>query len=89
MAELEKVTKSYRCVFDAFLCFSDHILRYSAVHTSTSLSAIKYSFLSLIQINGVEIQNREDAVALLTSESNQNISLLVARPEIQVIREAN
>ncbi|XP_028262027.1 E3 ubiquitin-protein ligase PDZRN3-B isoform X2 [Parambassis ranga] len=38
----------------------------------------------IIQINGVEIQNREDAVALLTSESNQNISLLVARPEIQL-----
>lgn len=37
-----------------------------------------------VQINGVEIQNREDAVALLTSEGNQNISLLVARPEIQV-----
>uniref|UniRef100_A0A3Q4G2X6 PDZ domain containing RING finger 3b n=1 Tax=Neolamprologus brichardi TaxID=32507 RepID=A0A3Q4G2X6_NEOBR len=41
----------------------------------------------IIQINGVEIQNREDAVALLTSESNQNISLLVARPEIQVISQ--
>lgn len=38
-----------------------------------------------IKINGVEIQNREDAVALLTSEGNQNISLLVARPEIQVV----
>ncbi|XP_026163741.1 E3 ubiquitin-protein ligase PDZRN3-B isoform X2 [Mastacembelus armatus] len=38
----------------------------------------------IIQINGVEIQNREEAVALLTSEGNQNISLLVARPEIQL-----
>ncbi|KAJ0068365.1 hypothetical protein NL108_005938, partial [Boleophthalmus pectinirostris] len=38
----------------------------------------------IIQINGVEIQNREDAVALLTSEGNRNISLLVARPEIQL-----
>ncbi|XP_043978202.1 E3 ubiquitin-protein ligase PDZRN3-B isoform X1 [Gambusia affinis] len=38
----------------------------------------------IIQINGVEIQNREDAVALLTTEGNQNISLLVARPEIQL-----
>ncbi|XP_034023371.1 E3 ubiquitin-protein ligase PDZRN3-B isoform X2 [Thalassophryne amazonica] len=38
----------------------------------------------IIQINGVEIQNREDAVVLLTSEENQNISLLVARPEIQL-----
>ncbi|XP_077948653.1 E3 ubiquitin-protein ligase PDZRN3-B isoform X3 [Gasterosteus aculeatus] len=38
----------------------------------------------IVQINGVEIQNREDAVALLTSEGNQNISLLVARPEIQL-----
>uniref|UniRef100_A0A8C6SM58 PDZ domain containing RING finger 3b n=1 Tax=Neogobius melanostomus TaxID=47308 RepID=A0A8C6SM58_9GOBI len=38
----------------------------------------------IIQINGVEIQNREDAVALLTSEGNQNVSLLVVRPEIQL-----
>ncbi|KAM3877653.1 E3 ubiquitin-protein ligase PDZRN3-B isoform 2-T2 [Diretmus argenteus] len=38
----------------------------------------------IIQINGIEIQNREDALALLTSEGNQNISLLVARPEIQL-----
>ncbi|XP_041836495.1 E3 ubiquitin-protein ligase PDZRN3-B isoform X4 [Melanotaenia boesemani] len=38
----------------------------------------------IIQINGIEIQNREEAVALLTSENKQNISLLVARPEIQL-----
>ncbi|KAL4655903.1 E3 ubiquitin-protein ligase PDZRN3 [Arapaima gigas] len=38
----------------------------------------------IIQINGVEIQNREDAVALLTSEENRNVCLLVARPEIQL-----
>ncbi|XP_021465121.2 E3 ubiquitin-protein ligase PDZRN3-B isoform X1 [Oncorhynchus mykiss] len=38
----------------------------------------------IIQINGIEIQNREDAVALLTSEENQNVCLLVARPEIQL-----
>lgn len=38
----------------------------------------------IIQINGIEIQNREDAVSLLTSEGNQNVSLLVARPEIQM-----
>lgn len=38
----------------------------------------------IIQINGIEVQNREEAVALLTSEENQNVCLLVARPEIQV-----
>ncbi|XP_049589711.1 E3 ubiquitin-protein ligase PDZRN3-B isoform X1 [Syngnathus scovelli] len=38
----------------------------------------------IVQINGIEIQNREDAVVLLTSEGNQNISLLVARPQIQL-----
>ncbi|XP_041945793.1 E3 ubiquitin-protein ligase PDZRN3-B isoform X1 [Alosa sapidissima] len=38
----------------------------------------------IIQINGIEIQNREDAVALLTSEENKNVCLLVARPEIQL-----
>ncbi|XP_036387904.1 E3 ubiquitin-protein ligase PDZRN3-B isoform X2 [Megalops cyprinoides] len=38
----------------------------------------------IIQINGVEVQNREEAVALLTSEENKNVCLLVARPEIQL-----
>ncbi|KAM9483589.1 E3 ubiquitin-protein ligase PDZRN3-B isoform 1-T1 [Clarias gariepinus] len=38
----------------------------------------------IIQINGIEVQNREEAVALLTSEENQNVCLLVARPEIQL-----
>ncbi|KAM9374516.1 E3 ubiquitin-protein ligase PDZRN3 isoform 2-T2 [Phaethornis superciliosus] len=38
----------------------------------------------IIQINGIEVQNREEAVALLTSEESKNISLLVARPEIQL-----
>lgn len=37
-----------------------------------------------VQINGIEVQNREEAVALLSSEESKNISLLVARPEIQV-----
>ena len=35
-------------------------------------------------INGIEVQNREEAVALLTSEENKNFSLLIARPELQV-----
>lgn len=48
---------------------------------------LKKYFLPPLKINGVEIQNREEAVALLTSEGNQNVSLLVARPEIQVIRK--
>ncbi|XP_072136694.1 E3 ubiquitin-protein ligase PDZRN3-B isoform X2 [Mobula birostris] len=38
----------------------------------------------IIQINGIEIQNREEAVALLTSEESKNISLLLARPELQL-----
>uniref|UniRef100_A0A671SIA1 RING-type E3 ubiquitin transferase n=2 Tax=Sinocyclocheilus anshuiensis TaxID=1608454 RepID=A0A671SIA1_9TELE len=38
----------------------------------------------IIQINGFEIQNREEAVALLTSEENPNVCLLLARPEIQL-----
>ncbi|XP_067855013.1 E3 ubiquitin-protein ligase PDZRN3-B isoform X2 [Heptranchias perlo] len=38
----------------------------------------------IIQINGIEIQNREEAVALLTSEESKNISLLLARAEMQL-----
>uniref|UniRef100_A0A3Q2Q214 PDZ domain-containing protein n=1 Tax=Fundulus heteroclitus TaxID=8078 RepID=A0A3Q2Q214_FUNHE len=36
----------------------------------------------LQQINGVDIQNREAAVAILTREDSTNVSLLLARPEI-------
>ncbi|TRY82164.1 hypothetical protein DNTS_009471 [Danionella cerebrum] len=38
----------------------------------------------IIQINGIEIQNHEEAVALLTSEEHPNVCLLLARPEIQL-----
>lgn len=41
-------------------------------------------FLFSFKINGIEVQNREEAVALLTSEENKNFSLLIARPELQV-----
>lgn len=36
------------------------------------------------KINGIEVRNHEEAVALLTSEENKNFSLLIARPELQV-----
>uniref|UniRef100_A0A673Y325 PDZ domain containing 4 n=1 Tax=Salmo trutta TaxID=8032 RepID=A0A673Y325_SALTR len=39
----------------------------------------------ILQINGVDIQNREEAVAILTQEDSTNISLLLARPEIESI----
>ncbi|XP_051864950.1 PDZ domain-containing protein 4-like isoform X2 [Pristis pectinata] len=38
----------------------------------------------IIQINGVEVQNREEAVAILTREDSTNVSLLLARPEIEL-----
>lgn len=36
------------------------------------------------QINGMDVQNREEAVAILTREDSTNISLLLARPDIEV-----
>lgn len=36
------------------------------------------------QINGVDIEDREEAVAILTREDSTNVSLLLARPEIEV-----
>ncbi|TRZ01270.1 hypothetical protein DNTS_028318 [Danionella cerebrum] len=38
----------------------------------------------ILQINGCDVQNREEAVALLTSENTRSIVLLVTRPEGQV-----
>ncbi|XP_058147226.1 PDZ domain-containing protein 4 isoform X2 [Dasypus novemcinctus] len=40
----------------------------------------------IIQINGVDVQNREEAVAILSQEENTNISLLVARPESELTK---
>lgn len=40
--------------------------------------------LWLLQINGVEVHDREEAVAILTHEQRTNISLLLARPEAEV-----
>ncbi|XP_056380613.1 E3 ubiquitin-protein ligase PDZRN3 isoform X2 [Hyla sarda] len=37
----------------------------------------------IIQINGIDVHNHEEAVALLTSE-DRNVLLLVARPELQL-----
>ncbi|XP_069822966.1 E3 ubiquitin-protein ligase PDZRN3 isoform X3 [Dendropsophus ebraccatus] len=37
----------------------------------------------IIQINGIDVHNHEEAVALLTSE-DRNVFLLVARPELQL-----
>ncbi|XP_063064097.1 E3 ubiquitin-protein ligase PDZRN3-B-like isoform X2 [Engraulis encrasicolus] len=38
----------------------------------------------IIQINGVEIQTHEDAIALLAIEKGRNVCLLMARPESQL-----
>ncbi|XP_053912286.1 PDZ domain-containing RING finger protein 4 isoform X1 [Cuculus canorus] len=38
----------------------------------------------ILQINGQDVQNREEAVALLSSEECKKIVLLVARPEMQL-----
>ncbi|XP_058163800.1 PDZ domain-containing RING finger protein 4 isoform X2 [Dasypus novemcinctus] len=38
----------------------------------------------ILQINGEDVQNREEAVALLSSDECKRILLLVARPEIQL-----
>uniref|UniRef100_A0A8C8IB24 PDZ domain-containing protein n=1 Tax=Oncorhynchus tshawytscha TaxID=74940 RepID=A0A8C8IB24_ONCTS len=43
----------------------------------------------ILQINGVDIQNREEAVAILTQEDSTNISLLLARPEIELRNRAS
>ncbi|XP_017270232.1 PDZ domain-containing RING finger protein 4 [Kryptolebias marmoratus] len=41
----------------------------------------------ILQINGCEVQDREKAVALLSSEAARSITLLVTRPEIQLLEE--
>ncbi|KAK0154562.1 PDZ domain-containing protein 4 [Merluccius polli] len=40
----------------------------------------------ILQINGVDIQNRDEAVAILSREDSINLFLLLARPEVRVVR---
>lgn len=49
----------------------------------SDISSILFSPL-FFQINGVDIEDREEAVAILTREDSTNVSLLLARPEIEV-----
>ncbi len=44
-------------------------------------------FLCHVQINGQDVQDREEAMAALSSDECRNIVLLVARPELQVCNE--
>lgn len=37
-----------------------------------------------LQINGQDVQDREEAMAALSNDECRNIVLLVARPELQV-----
>ncbi|XP_016304129.1 PDZ domain-containing RING finger protein 4-like [Sinocyclocheilus anshuiensis] len=43
----------------------------------------------ILQINGRDVQDRQEAVAVLSSEECRNIVLLVARPEMQCIMGVN
>lgn len=57
------------------------------IQSSVGIKALTLSDITLFshwQINGVDIQNREEAVAILTREDSTNVSLLLARPEIEV-----
>lgn len=40
--------------------------------------------ISVGEINGMDVQNQEEAVTILSQEENTNISLLVAQPESQL-----
>lgn len=42
--------------------------------------------ISIGEINGMDVQNQEEAVAILSQEENINISLLVAQPESQLAK---
>lgn len=44
--------------------------------------------VSRLQINGQDVQNRQEAVAALSSDECTSIVLLVARPETQVRGQA-
>lgn len=41
-------------------------------------------FVCHLQINGHDVQDREEAMAALSNDECRNIVLLVARPEMQV-----
>lgn len=70
----------------------DRILQVTKAKKKTSVIMLTdlYKFINTctkcvsVQINGMDVQNREEAVAILTREDSTNISLLLARPDIEV-----
>lgn len=48
------------------------------------LMSVVIMFACHLQINGQDVQDREEAMAALSNDECRNIVLLVARPEMQV-----
>lgn len=51
---------------------------------SDSIVSVVTMFVCHLQINGQDVQDREEAMATLSNDECRNIVLLVARPEMQV-----
>lgn len=51
---------------------------------SDLIVSVVIMFVCHLQINGQDVQDREEAMAALSNEECRNIILLVARPEMQV-----
>lgn len=51
---------------------------------SDLIVSVLIMFVCHLQINGQDIQDREEAMAALSNDESRNIVLLVARPEMQV-----
>lgn len=75
-------TKASRSCFDSRSRFQDPcgVLAHLGGPTPGAFIA----FVCLLQINGQDVQNRQEAVAALSSDECTSIVLLVARPETQV-----
>lgn len=68
------------CVQIFSLVFTIHVCLFAS---DLPLSVL-ILFVCPLQINGQDVQDREEAMAALSSDESRNIILLVARPEMQV-----
>lgn len=81
-----KLSSVYACVY---VCNCVQIFAFVyTIHVcllgSDLIVSMVIMFVFRLQINGQDVQDREEAMAALSNDECRNIVLLVARPEMQV-----
>lgn len=72
------------CIYARVQMFAFVYTIHICLLASDLIVSVVIMFVCPLQINGQDVQDREEAMAALSNDECRNIVLLVARPEMQV-----